>query len=978
MDDTAATPPVATADPATDPLRDALVAAIGEDYEVVRLIGRGGMGAVYLARDRALERLVAIKVLPPGTAADTALVERFRREAKTVASLQHPGIVPLYAFGERRGLCWFVMGYVRGESLSSRLERDGRVDSDTARTLLGQVAEALDHAHRQGIIHRDIKPDNVLLDDSTGRALLTDFGIARAESSLSATSLTQVGSVLGTPHYMSPEQASAEPTIDGRSDLYSVGVMAYQMLSGQLPFDGTNFRALVMQHLSATPKPLATVAPDVPRDLADAVMQCLEKEPAKRFADGRSLRTAIGGSTLDDESIGYELTDLKHGAAYGVMVFLLAGTFTLSALLAGGTFLGQRWWFHAGSPIFFFLYVLRVRQARQRGYDWAAIRRAVTAPPKWWFLWWPKQWRSPGDVFERLPRTLQWARMLTVVTMLLCLGEIPLIAYANHRMTADVRDALPALHAYAPVRWLGAYMIIDLLLGLICLLVALMGSLVIADLMARRVAKPLGLGFLDINRLVYSPTDSSFWRDPRIQPVIRRQVSEKRPTSPQEFVSQIVAGSGTATPFTTAASASAGTAARRLLDAVTTIEKEMSLLDKAAPAEQLDRLEAEVIALEADGADAESITLLEQQRAAVLRSRERIQRLAARRDDATARIEQLWSDLRRLKTSTDPDAARTLADAITAQCDAALADFPPRTRTATGAARTAVTAALLLLCATGALATQQAASGAPAAALAMVQRGQPDSAIAALEAVDARTPGVATATGTALLWKGSTLNELAAMGVARRSRAAFERAVAADSTDATALASLFWLKRLLPWYLGGNDARAADVLAALQRVSPYHGRLMTGYRQRLDGQTAAAAATFAALTAEFSDSAAVWFARGDLASATADVDDALAAFRRYRELRPDDRTGSTRFATVAARNGVALEEAERVLRDYLRVKPNPVELQEAIAWWRLGQVLEKQGRLPDARAAYTKALTLEPKDRDYRMSLDSLALKTAP
>jgi hypothetical protein len=665
MDLGTATPTAPDTDSAADTLRDSLVAAVDSDYEIVRLIGRGGMGAVYLARDRALERLVAIKVLPPGTATDTALVERFRREAKTVASLQHPGIVPLYAFGERRGLCWFVMGYVRGESLS-------------------------------------------------------------------ATSLTQVGSVLGTPHYMSPEQASAEPTLDGRSDLYSVGVAGYQMLSGKLPFDGTNFRALVLQHLSVTPAPLSTVAPDVPRDLADAVMQCLEKDPAKRFADGRSLRAAIGGGTYDDESIGYELSDLKHGAAWIAMILLLAATFTISALVGGGKFLGQRAWFHAASPLFFFLYAFRVRQAKQRGYEWGAIKRAMTMPPKWWFLWWPAKWRTPTDVFKRLPSRLKTARVMPNLTMLLCLAEIPLIAFADHRLASDLRDRLPALHALSPIRWVGSFTLINMLLLVIGFLLMLIGSMLIGQLMTRRIGKQHGLGALDRYRLVYAPTDSQFWRDPRIQPIVRGLKSERRPTSPQEFVSQILAGTGTLTPFTSSASTATGAAARRLLDAITALDKEIAQLEKAAPREQLDRIDAEIIALEADGADDESITLLMQQRDAVVRSRERIQRLAARRDDAAGRIETLWIELRKLSAAPDAATAKSLAEQLSERCDAALVDFPVRTRTTTSAQRTVTAGLLLLAVSSGALAAVRAPSQPALEALAMVQRGQPGSALTLL------------------------------------------------------------------------------------------------------------------------------------------------------------------------------------------------------------------------------------------------------
>ncbi len=163
----------------SDPLRAALERAIGSQYQVVRLLGRGGMGAVYLAREPSLDRAVAIKVLPP-EASDSSSCERFRREARTAAKLTHPNIVPLHTFGEADGMMYFVMGYVQGESLADRLRREVQLSPGEARRLLAQIADALDYAHRQGVVHRDIKPDNILLDDSSGRPMLTDFGVAKA------------------------------------------------------------------------------------------------------------------------------------------------------------------------------------------------------------------------------------------------------------------------------------------------------------------------------------------------------------------------------------------------------------------------------------------------------------------------------------------------------------------------------------------------------------------------------------------------------------------------------------------------------------------------------------------------------------------------------------------------------------------------------------------------------------------------------
>lgn len=269
---------------AGDSIRAALAAKLEGQYRIVRLLGRGGMGSVYLARDLTLDREVAIKVIK--TADDTReIYDRFRREAKTAARLSHPNIVPLHAFGEVEGMPYFVMGYVRGESLADRLRRDGKLSEEEARRIFAEIADALDHAHRQGVVHRDIKPDNVLLEDESGRALLTDFGVAKAAGT--GETLTRHGTVVGTPHYMSPEQASGHSDIDGRSDIYSLGVMAYAMLAGRLPFEGKTAADILTQHLTREPAPLRSVAATVSDSTAQAIERCLAKDPAARWQDMR-------------------------------------------------------------------------------------------------------------------------------------------------------------------------------------------------------------------------------------------------------------------------------------------------------------------------------------------------------------------------------------------------------------------------------------------------------------------------------------------------------------------------------------------------------------------------------------------------------------------------------------------------------------------------------------------------------------------
>jgi serine/threonine-protein kinase len=275
----------------SDTLRERVVAATAHQYELDAELGRGGMSVVYSARDLRLNRPVAIKVLPPELAYDPAIRTRFTREAQTSAQLAHPHIVPIYDVGEREGIAYFVMTLITGGNLAALLAREPRQPIDEVRRLLCEVADALAYAHLRGVIHRDIKPDNILLDRDTGRATVTDFGIARAIEA--GTRLTVTGIAVGTPTYMSPEQAVGEREVDGRSDIYSLGVVAYQMLTGRVPFAAGNSMALLLKHIGERPRPIAELRPDAPKAVRDAVERALMKAPEDRWPTATALRDAL-------------------------------------------------------------------------------------------------------------------------------------------------------------------------------------------------------------------------------------------------------------------------------------------------------------------------------------------------------------------------------------------------------------------------------------------------------------------------------------------------------------------------------------------------------------------------------------------------------------------------------------------------------------------------------------------------------------
>jgi serine/threonine-protein kinase len=268
--------------------------ALAGRYALEREIGRGGMATVFLARDLRHQRQVALKLLDPELGAVLG-ADRFLSEIRVTANLQHPNLLPLFDSGEVDGLLFYVMPYVAGESLRARLEREKQLPVGDAVHIATAVASALDYAHRQGVVHRDLKPENILLHD--GEPVVADFGIALAVSKAGGARVTQTGISLGTPQYMSPEQATGDRAIDGRTDIYSLGAVTYEMLSGEAPHAASTAQATIARLMTEDPRPLSAVRRAVPAHVEAAVLHALEKLPADRFATGHEFADALQGKS---------------------------------------------------------------------------------------------------------------------------------------------------------------------------------------------------------------------------------------------------------------------------------------------------------------------------------------------------------------------------------------------------------------------------------------------------------------------------------------------------------------------------------------------------------------------------------------------------------------------------------------------------------------------------------------------------------
>jgi serine/threonine-protein kinase len=629
--------------PADSILQRMLESALGQQYEIVRPLGQGGMGAVYLARERALERFVAIKGLRPELAEAHDSRERFRREARIAAQLSHPGILPLYAFGEVGGIWYFVMGYVRGASLGERLRLEGRFSPDETHRLLSELADALECAHRSGIVHRDIKPANILLDVDSGRALLADFGIAKIDAG--DEHLTASGVAICTPHYMSPEQVLGERTVDERSDIYSLGAVGYTMLAGREPFAGDQVVQLMRRRIAHDPPPLAPLLPTGSAPLAAVVMRCLARDPTQRWQSARDLRAALARAHGSEPAAVAPARELP---AFGPYALLWAALWIAIALRPSHS-LGDAALLLLIAlivPLGFALHVWNVGGGELPARE---LARLSFWPPEWWGMWWPAALRRPNDLYATLPGV---ARRVRVAVSAFIAGLPTLILVREWFEAARSGPLAPG----ARRAFLAAEALLLLGTGL-------------AVALAVRWARTHGATWPETLRLLFGSTaPSSGWSEPRLLGMLSARAGEVRPPlhdDARDHVRAIMELAASLPPLASDHGVDAERAARMLGAAIEDADREITALSRHGGTSELDRLVSQLGALEStpdSDERRELATLLQRQIDVVQRMHVRCELLTRRRARMFELVRALWRRLALVR-----DAASESGDVPSAQ-----------------------------------------------------------------------------------------------------------------------------------------------------------------------------------------------------------------------------------------------------------------------------------------------------------------------
>ena len=675
---------VGEASDAPDPLRQALERALGDRYGIVRLLGRGGMGAVFLARERSLDRLVAVKVLATGSAPDEETRERFRREARVAEGLSHANIVPLHAFGEIEGMLYLVMGFVSGESLRERLKRDLRIPEADARRVLADVAEALDYAHRHNVVHRDVKPDNILIEDETGRAYLADFGIAKGLEG--GDELTQAGQVVGTPLYMSPEQAAGRE-VDSRTDIYSLGAVGFAMLAGRPPFSTKTLQEAILKRHTENAPSLAAHATDAPADLVAAIDRCLARKPDDRFKDARSFRQAVAPDALVEADLPEPLDTLDGKAPYlaALLAALSLAAADVYAHLVEHDYRVAHSQLDSADPLpFLALWALGItlvlqlpilisaaRAARRRGFPPAQILGAVFRQPRGWLcLFYPARFRRKDDVWNRLPLPFRcWRILATVVAMtfvaffaITVVMRIVVVGVAENPR-GNALDAIGALG-------LRPWMVLSVPFTLIAC--ALAAPFILYA--CARLVRSQGFDTYDLRRvsrtLLVGPTsDKTPWRKPEVAQLLLPPAASAHsldPQTPAAIHAALAALAGRLDGEARRILEEAASFSRGVTERTSALEREIARRRAELDSSEAGILRERLSKLGANTADDDEHrrqirAALESQLSLLERSAKRIAEAEAEKARTIASLRALWSAAGRLRGSSDSEAVARVA-----------------------------------------------------------------------------------------------------------------------------------------------------------------------------------------------------------------------------------------------------------------------------------------------------------------------------